>query len=128
MKKLGIDYGTKRVGIAISEESNTLAFPYRVIPNNHLLVEEVVSLIDKENIESVVVGESKNFKGEENPVMTSARAFVDQLERHTKAKIFFEPEYLTSLHAGHTSVPHLKDASAAAIILQTFLDKEKGKR
>jgi len=125
---IGIDYGTKRVGIAISDESNTLAFPYRVLPNNHLLVEEVVSIVDKEGIEGIVVGESKDFKGEENPVMANARAFVDQLERHTAAPVHFEPEYLTSFHAGHTSAPHLKDASAAAIILQTFLDKEKGKR
>jgi putative holliday junction resolvase len=127
MKKyLGIDFGNKRVGIAVSDDGGKIAFPHSVIPNNEKLLEEIKEIIEKEKIEEIIMGESKNFKGEPNKIMASISEFKKELEGKTKLKVSLEPEFLTSVQAeqiqGKTD---MHDASAAAIILQSFLDKNQ---
>ena len=123
MKYLGIDYGAKRVGVSISDSEGRVAFPYRVLPNDHLLVRELAKLAEKEGIKEIVIGDSKDFKGVENPVMKGARDTVDQIRRHTGAEIHFEPEFFTTQEAKRSTGKESLDASAAALILQSFLDK-----
>ena len=50
MRRLGIDFGTKKVGLALSDESGAMAFPYEVIPNDTELLQKVTTLIETENI------------------------------------------------------------------------------
>ena len=69
MKYLGIDFGEKRVGIAVSDDTGKMAFPYSVILNNEKFLEEVAEIIKKEKIGEIVMGESKNFKNEPNKIM-----------------------------------------------------------
>lgn len=129
MRFLGIDYGTKRVGLALSDEEGTMAFPKRVVPNSARLVREIEDIIKKERVEAIVVGESKNYKGEDNKIMDEVRAFVETMKRQTALPVYFEPEFLTSAEAAHVQPELAKlDASAAAIILQSYLDKERLKR
>lgn len=125
MKLLGIDYGEKRVGIALSDESGTMAFPKEVIENNKDLLEKIVSLIKSENVKTVIIGESRDFLGKENPIMKKIRAFKKNLEKSVSIPVYFEPEFLTSAEAkqGQEDVKII-DASAATIILQSFIDKQ----
>ena len=129
MKYLGIDFGSKRVGIAVSDETNTLAFPRCVLENNKKLLEEVWKIAKEENAEKIILGESKNFRGEPNPIMREIEKFKKNLEEkflkeRFPAEIFFEPEFMTSSQAEHLQGKNrLHDASAAAIILQSFIDK-----
>lgn len=124
MKYVGIDFGSKRVGIAISDEEGKMAFPYSVILNNKELLVEMKKIIEKENIEGVVMGESKNFKGEPNKIMPEIEKLKKDLEEKTKLPVFFEPEFMTSQQAEHIQGKNeMHDASAAAIILQSYLDK-----
>jgi putative holliday junction resolvase len=125
MRYLGIDYGDKRVGVAISDESRQLAFPYKVIENaGKDLVEKVLEIIQKEEIHKVVVGESLDFHGQPNAVMKNIEKFVEELKTKTEAEIFYEPEFLTSHQAQKIQGKNeMHDASAAAIILQSFLDR-----
>jgi putative holliday junction resolvase len=140
MRYLGIDYGDKRVGVAISDESRQLAFPYKVIENVKDLVGKILEIIQKEEIGTVVVGESLDFQGQPNVVMKNIEKFVEELRTKTEANIFYEPEFLTSHQAqkkmsrrpresrGSGSSIFMNqnrdiDASAAAIILQSFLDR-----
>lgn len=126
MRYLGIDYGDRRVGLAISDESLALAFPYKVIENiGKDLVEKVLDIIQKEEIGSVVVGESLNFNGEPNVVMKNIEKFVEELKSKTDKEILYEPEFLTSHQAQKIQGKNdMHDASAAAIILQSFLDRK----
>ncbi|MEK7613384.1 MAG: Holliday junction resolvase RuvX [Patescibacteria group bacterium] len=122
MKCVGIDYGTKRVGVAVSDEAGRLAFPKMTLPNDKMLISDVVAFIKKEKAECVVVGESKNNQGLENPVMQGARDFAKMIERETGLTVVFEPEFYSSLEArrlmdGGGQV----DAEAAAIILNSYL-------
>ncbi len=124
IKYLGIDFGEKRVGLAISDDSGKMAFPHSVLPNNENLIQEILKIIEKEKLLGVVVGESKNFKGENNKIMVKIEEFIKKLEGETKLKIIMEPEFLTSHQAERiTGKNDMIDASAAAIILQSFLDR-----
>jgi len=129
MKHLGIDYGSKRVGIALSDDAGVMGFPHAILPNDPLLLESVIELIRNEKVGAVVMGESLNFQGQENPIAKEAREFARTLEEETGLTVFYEPEMLTTQEARrdfegirtHGTV----DSSAAALILTSFLDKRK---
>lgn len=126
MRVLGIDYGTKKVGLAVSDEAGTIAFPYTVIPNTGNLAEKMAEICQKEGIGGIVIGESHDFDGTPNPVMKKIMPFKKNLEDTLGLHVFLEPEFLTSKQARNIQESSaLTDASAAAIILQSFLDKRK---
>lgn len=125
MKYLAIDYGTKRVGIATSDDEGTMAFPLRVIPNSKKLVEDIATICRSERVEMVVVGESHNFQNKPNPLMRDIVPFVAALKKETGLSVLFMPEMLSSREAAHmTGTNRTNDASAAAIVLQSYLDRE----
>jgi len=128
MKYLGIDYGEKRVGIAVSDAEGKMAFPKIVLENDGLL--EKISKICKELlIEVIVLGESKNYKGEDNKINPKIISFKKKLSAVLKLPIFLEPEFMSSMQVEKTfGKTDMLDASAASIILQTFLDKEKNRQ
>ena len=124
MKYLGIDYGTKRVGVALSDDGGTMAFPYRVILNTVALFDELKMIIKKHDVSGIVIGESLDYSGKPNQVMGKIKSFARELEAKTGIAVQYEPEFLTSAQARHIQGDsHTLDASAAAIILQSFLDK-----
>ncbi len=140
MRYLGIDFGSKRVGVALSDESGTLAFPHRVFLNDVTLLSEIETIVKEQKVKLVVMGESKDFKGKANPIAKKAEEFRKILEKHTHKKVVYELEFLTSIQAtrkhsrrsdgsrgtgqrARDRKPNdMLDASAAAIILQSYLD------
>src|SRR3989344_9271472 len=136
MKFLGIDYGTKRIGIALSDDEGVLAFPYEVLPQDEHLSEKIKELCEKRGVGAIVIGESRDFKQNENPIMSAVRELKSALERETGLPVHFEPEMLTSAQARRpmgklqTRKPRKKiqrksvDASAAALILQSYIDRK----
>ena len=126
MKFLGIDYGTKRIGIAISSGNNTIAFPKSVLSNTKNLIDEIKTIYKKEDIAGIVIGGSFNFKGESNPLMKDIEIFIEKIKKEIDTPIYLEPEFLTSHQAQQIQGKNkMLDASAAAIILQSFLDKKR---
>jgi len=126
MKYLGIDYGIKRVGIAISDTEGKVAFPKIVLENNTELVQKVSDLCNEFDIGTVVIGESKDYKGEDNKISSEIISFKRGLAFLIKVPIFLEPEFMSSIQVEKTfGKTNMLDASAASIILQTFMDKEK---
>ncbi len=125
MKYLGVDYGSKRVGIAVSDENGRLAFPRMVMANTKTFVDEIVAFVEKEGIEGIVLGESHDRNNIPNPIMKKIHAFADELRARTILPVFFVSEAYTSQEAKHIQGENaMHDASAAAIILQSFLDRE----
>jgi putative Holliday junction resolvase len=129
MKYLGIDYGTKRVGIALSDEGATFALPLKVLPNsknNHDLLDSINEVVCDNEVKTIVLGESKDFKGEDNKIMDKIREFKEVLENKLQIPVILEPEFLTS-HAAEQfqGKNDMHDASAAALILQSYLDRLK---
>lgn len=127
MRYLGIDYGTKRIGLAVSNEEGTMAFPEGVLPNEKWCLDEIYSICNIHKIDNVVIGESKDFKGKDNQIMEDVRIFVEKLKMHGLT-VVYEPEVLTSMQAERIQGQTDKtDASAATIILQSYLDRQKFK-
>ncbi len=125
MRYLGIDYGEKRIGLAISDEEEKMAFPHAVLQNGGSTISDIMELCGVNKIKTVVLGESRNYKGEENSIMQKAHEFADDLEANG-LKVIFEAEVLTTMQAERIQGKKDDiDASAAAIILQSFLDRQK---
>ena len=125
MRYLGIDFGEKRVGIAVSDEECKIAFPTTVLVNDQDLLKNIVDLCMKNAVEIVVMGESRDYQGQINNIMWRIDGFRKKLET-IGFKVVFEPEFMTSVQAGQvTGENKMIDASAAAIILQSYLNKKQ---
>ena len=124
MKYLGIDYGGKNVGIAVSDDGGKLAFAKAVLKNDKNLIENVAKICGEEKIDAIVLGESLDFNGQPNLIMKNILIFKDNLKKMSGLKIYLEPEFLTSAEAERIQGKTDKlDASAAALILKSYLDK-----
>lgn len=128
-KLLGIDFGRKRVGIALSDEGRKIAFPKAVYLNDKKLLKRIENFCAENSVGGIVLGESKNYKGEDNPVMEDILKFKTELETKTSLPVFLEPEFMSSSEAEKMRAEgdnkEMLDASAAAIILQSYLNKIK---
>ena len=123
MKYLGIDYGSKHIGIAISDPDGTMAFPRSVIDATKDPVSEIAELCKKEGVEKIVVGDSRNFKNMPNTIMKKVMPFTDALHKLTGIPVVFILEAMSSQEARRTQGENdMNDASAAAIILQSHID------
>ncbi len=133
MRYLGIDYGTKKIGLALSDENGTMGFPRGIVLNTLELIGNVLALIDNEHVGAVVIGESRDFSGNDNPIAAAAHAFGDDIARRSGLPVFYESETFTSAEARRQHEPSEKtrapktradvDASAAALILTSFLSR-----
>ena len=132
-KALGIDFGTKRVGLALSDRSNIIASPYRTLyyVSEKDLIAQLETVVSENDIEILVLGLPMNMKGEDTVQTKKARNFKEILST-LQIPIVFEDERLSSVSAinslilqnvktGHNK-PEI-DKTAAAIILQQYLDK-----
>jgi len=133
MKLLGIDFGEKRIGLAIADDKIRIAFPYKTIFHKTLkqTLQEIQEVIDEEGITDIVIGLPLSFKFEENQESRKIHEFVTKLkEKFTNRNIHEENEILTSKEAENLmgfkkTKDGIVDAVAAALILQSFLDKHK---
>lgn len=133
MRYLGVDYGSKKIGLALSDESGAMGFPHSIISNTPKLIEELCALIAKENVGAVVIGESRNLAGGENPIAKDARTFGALITERAGVPVFSESEVFTSAEARRAPAKELKsrapkrhpavDASAAALILTSYLSR-----
>jgi len=128
MRYIGIDFGEKHIGIALSNEDGTIAFPHATLMGGAGLIDDVLLITAEKKAEGIVMGESKNFQGEENPIMKKARQFAATLEERSGLSVHFEPEFMTSVEARHIQGGGEKThSSAAALILKSFLDRNAAK-
>ena len=136
MKYLGIDYGAKRIGVAVSDESAMLAFPLGIVAAGRKALQEVLDIARENDVKIAVIGESLNFSQVKNPIMKEVEVFAAALQSNNVA-VVFEPEFMTSAQATRveeklhrprqrqtvSSKSEKLDASAAALILQSYLDR-----
>ena len=127
---VGIDYGTKRVGVALSDESRMIASPYRVI-EAAAAVEMIEQIVAEEDSELVVVGLPTGLAGNETPSTISAREFAEELSERLTVTVELADERFTSkvaedvlIEAGMTRERRrqIRDKMAATVMLQSYLD------
>ena len=131
-RTLGIDFGSKRVGLALSDRLNLIASPYRTLDyvSEKELIAQLKSIVYENNIEIVVLGLPINMKGEDTIQTKKVRNFKKLLSG-LGLPVIYEDERLSSISAKNSLVlqniktGHHKgaiDRTAAAIILQQYLD------
>lgn len=125
MKILGIDYGRKKIGLALAE--NILAEPFMVLRFDDIQdgLEKLVRLIKTEKIEKVIMGIS------EGEMEKETRDFSESLKKAVSIPLEFENETLSTYEAQRKAIEagigqkrrkNLEDAFAASVMLQSFLD------
>ena len=126
MRYMGIDYGRKRVGVALSDENAEFAMPEVVLQNDGALYETINKLATDRGVCGIVVGESRDFSGKANKIQEDIITFKKVLEDKYGLPVHLEPEILTSREASHIQGEgKMLDASAAALILKSYLDNHK---
>lgn len=120
MRYLGIDYGEKRIGLALSDESGKIAMPYGVANSFN----KILSLLKKEKVGKIVIGLPVSFSGRESAQALETKKFAEALKKKVKLPIELENEVLSTKIASRFSSNGQIDASSAAIILQSYLDKQ----
>lgn len=124
MKYLCVDYGSKKIGIATSDDDGRMAYPCMVLANDKTVLSEIKALCKELRISEIVIGDSVNSDGKPNPIMKDARQFAVQLEDAVDLPLHFEKEWMSSVHArAMQDGKEVVDDSAAALILQRYLDK-----
>lgn len=133
---LGIDFGTKRIGIASGDSELAMAFPLRSVENGARAAGDVADIAAKEGAGRIVVGIPRRMTGDEHATVgdieEKALAFVEELRVATSIPIDTEDERLTSAYAdsiraaqGGSKKGFDRDAVAAAAILETYLQRMK---
>lgn len=125
MKVLGIDYGEKRIGLAISDESQTFARELTILSPKEFW-QSINKIIKDQEIAKIVLGWPLNMSGEETKKTEETKKFKEKLEKLTEIKVEITDERLTSQMAQNISggTKNL-DSLAAQILLQNYLDKNK---
>jgi putative holliday junction resolvase len=132
MRWLGIDYGDRRIGIAISDELLSFAHPYRTLQSDSQLFLEIRKIVEREKVGGIIVGLPKNMDGSLGPSATKAQGFATRLATELiSIKILLWDERLTTVEAQRTlhlagknakQSKKIIDQVAAQILLQNYLD------
>ena len=135
MRYLGLDLGSRTLGIAISDKTGVIATSYKTIRHNEeylKLIDEVKKIVDELEIDAIVLGFPKNMNNTIGPKGQLSLEFKYKLEQALKIPIYLEDERLTTVSAtnllisGNVSRKKRKkgvDSVAATIILQNYLDR-----
>ena len=124
MKYLGIDFGTKRIGLAVSDAMGAIAFPRATVKNDAQLFEALADVIRDERVKAIVVGDTRSHGGMENPITKDVEAFIENLKKRMHLPVERGWEAGSSIEASRYAEKgdEHHDSAAAAIILQRFLE------
>jgi len=133
MRYLAIDYGKKRIGLAICDEAETIASPLTVIAGSKDALKKIIDLVDSEEVGAIVMGLPLNMDDSTGPQAKLVERFTEELEKLIDIPIHFQDERLSTfsaeekISAAQFTTGRKKkrlDAIAAAEILQSFLEKK----
>lgn len=139
MKYLGLDLGTRTLGISISDLTHTIATTYKTIryqeEDYDFLINELKKIIDYEKIEKIILGLPKNMNNTIGESAERCLKFKDNIEKSLNIEVVMQDERLTTVEATNymieANISRKKrknkiDSLAANIILQTYLDRKRG--
>jgi putative Holliday junction resolvase len=131
---LGLDVGTKTVGLALSDVTRTVATPYGTLKRTKFTADakQIAEIVEKEGVGALVIGLPLNLDGSEGPRAQSTRAFARNLAAHVSVPMTFWDErlstaaverHLIEADASRKRRAEVIDRMAAAYILQGALDR-----
>jgi len=137
MRWLALDHGTKKIGLAFSDELEILASPFEVWPQEgERTLDRLVRLCKEEGVQALAVGLPRHKDGAESATAPAARAFGETLARRTGLPLRLVNEHLSSAEAERLLRERgvktekrklLLDAAAAAVILSELLEDRRAK-
>lgn len=132
-KSLGIDLGSVRIGLALSDELGWMAHPWQTLSRSPYSAKEIAELIEEKKITTVIVGLPRKLDGTYGPAAEACRAFAEELKKETPAKIVLWDERFTTAmasrqlqEAGRNQKQQrsIIDQAAAQQILQSWMDNK----
>ena len=122
-KILSIDYGRKRIGLAITDEKKKIVFPYLTLDNNKFALDELKKICAAESVKKIIIGLPIALSSRRTQQTEETKKFIELLKKRFDIPIIEEDERLTSKMA-ERSLSSNKDEIAAMIILQNYLEKQ----
>lgn len=133
---LGIDYGNRRIGLALSDPLNIIARPHSYLDRREVadIFSSLKAIIKNNNVTELVIGLPLNMKGEDSAQTKLTRDFADQLKQNVDIPVKFQDERLSSVTAEKSLIQQdrspsknkgMVDQTAAAVFLQEYLDSQK---
>ncbi len=135
-RTLGIDFGTRRIGLALSDPTGTLASPLPFLENSdpQKVATALQELVQAQDVRTVIIGLPRNMDGTYGPAAQKVREFIAQIQPHLSAKMICQDERLTTVQASRDlsqmglnqrELRKKVDSSSACLILQQFLDRPR---
>ncbi|PIW70365.1 MAG: Holliday junction resolvase RuvX [Ignavibacteriales bacterium CG12_big_fil_rev_8_21_14_0_65_30_8] len=132
---LAIDYGTKRIGIALTDPLLTFAYPFETIQNNKSGWEQLKKIIEEKKISKIILGYPTREDGKDSYLIPEINKFKEKLIKNFKIEVILWDEIYTSKIAERKIIESVKkkknrkdkgliDSNAAAIMLQEYLDSK----
>ena len=133
MRILSLDHGTRRIGVAVSDELKIIATPLEYIPSDPFekVIERLQQLIREKEVELILIGMPRNMDGTFGPASQKVKDFIAALQPHIVIPVKTWDERLTSVMANRALLQgnvrradrkQKVDKMAAAILLQSYLD------
>lgn len=119
---MGIDYGTKRIGIALSDQEGTMAFPLEVLAYERAVVNNIKRVVQERGVKKIIIGLPFALDGKPTDATAGAWEFAKTLNRELGIPVDFADEIYTSQQAARIQGKKESiDASSAALILDQYL-------
>jgi putative Holliday junction resolvase len=136
MRTLSVDYGERRIGLALSDPTGLVASALKVISRNDdaQVIDEIAQVVREYEVEHIVVGLPITMKGEAGSKAQIVQAFADTLEKNVSVPVELFDERLTTVSAQRVLIEAdvsrkrrktVVDAVAATILLQHYLDAQR---
>ena len=133
MKILAIDYGTKNIGLAMSDEDRKIAFPYATLRGASRdksvaffkVIEDIKNICKTEEVEKIIVGMPVNLLGDKTTTTELVFEFIKELEKNINISIEEIDERWSTMQAARLENKNARniDELSAQILLQSYLDK-----
>jgi len=135
---LGVDFGLKRVGLALSDPLKIFAYPYMTIPYNKEFINKLMLVVKENTVSRIILGYPVNSRGEKTSLTDEIAKLKDEIEKKVKIPVTLWDERFTSEIAKARVLESvtkksrrrdkgLLDQNSAAIILQEYLESGKYK-
>ncbi len=130
---LAIDYGLKRVGLALSDPLRIFAYPFKTLINDNTFWKELKKVLEEKNVETIILGFPTNEGGSKSHITEQVKKFAENLEQKFKTGVILWDERYTSVMAREKILESvtkkskrrdkgLLDQNSAAIMLQEYLN------
>jgi putative Holliday junction resolvase len=134
---LAVDYGSQRIGLAVSDPLKIIAQGLKTIANSGQTIDEIIAVVSEYSVSEIIVGNPLLLSGKESATSADVATFVKNLSERTQVKIVLVDERFTSVMAQKSMIEMgvkkkkrqnkaKVDEIASAILLQGYLDSRKG--